>query len=349
MNTINSYHPANQDRTMGKKISVVIPIKEEEDNLGPLHQRLTEALSPLLDRSKPNPAGVTDYEIVIIDDGSRDRSYEILCAQAASDPRWKVVKLRRNFGQTPALRAGIDHATGDLIATMDGDLQNDPADIPMLLEKFAEGYDAVFGERANRQDAYLIRKFPSKIANWIIRKVTGSTTRDMGCTLRVLDGQIARDLPLYGEMHRFIPVLCQMQGARMIQVPVKHHARTAGVTKYNLTRTFRVVLDLITVKFLNSYLTRPMHFLGGLGMMFIVLGFASLIATLSMKTLGGIDMTGNPFLLLSMLLVLLGTQSIGLGILGEVLSRTYFESQGKRSYTVAQTLNLEAQPARKAA
>lgn len=345
MNALNQV----DGRKIGRKISVIIPIKEEEDNLGPLHQRLTEALSPLLDRNTPNPAGVTDYEVVIVDDGSQDRSYEILCGQAASDPRWKVVKLRRNYGQTPALKAGIDHATGDLIATMDGDLQNDPADIPVLLAKHAEGFDVVFGERAKRQDAYLVRKFPSQIANWIIRKVTGSNTRDMGCTLRVIDGQIARDLPLYGEMHRFIPVLCQMQGARMIQVPVRHHARTAGVTKYNLTRTFRVVLDLITVKFLNTYITRPMHFLGGLGLAFIVFGFLSLALTVGMKLFAGTDMTGNPFLLLSMLLVLLGTQSIGLGLLGEVLSRTYFESQGKRSYAVAQTLNLDGNSNRKAA
>ena len=332
-----------------RKISVVIPIKEEEENLGPLHERVTQALAPLLDRNRPNPAGVTDYEMVIVDDGSRDRSYEVLTRLAARDHRVKVVKLRRNYGQTPALRAGIDHATGDLIATMDGDLQNDPADLPLLLAKHAEGYDAVFGERANRQDGYWLRKFPSRIANWMIRWVTGSTTRDMGCTLRVLDGQLARDLPLYGELHRFIPVLCQLQGARMIQVPVRHHPRVAGVTKYNLTRTFRVVLDIITVKFLHNYLTRPMHFLGGIGLTFMVLGFFSLAATIGMKVLGGTDMTGNPFLMLSMLLVLIGAQSVGLGLLGEVLARTYFESQGKRSYALSATLNLEPPATRKAA
>jgi hypothetical protein len=261
----------------------------------------------------------------------------------------KVIRLRRNYGQTPALKAGIDYASGDLVATMDGDLQNDPADLPVLLGHLDEGHDAVFGERASRQDGLFLRKVPSLIANGLIRRVTGCTIRDMGCTIRVMRADVARELPLYGELHRFIPVLCQMHGARMIQVPVRHHARVAGVTKYNLTRTFRVVLDLITVQFLHTYLARPMHAMGMFGLGCIGLGMTSLAATVIMKWTSGIWMTGNPFLLLSALLVLIGTQSIGMGLLGEVLSRTYFESQGKRSYAVSEALNVDEAPSRRAA
>ncbi|MFN5329262.1 MAG: glycosyltransferase family 2 protein [Gemmataceae bacterium] len=333
--------------TQARKLSVIIPIKEEQDNLRPLHERLTAALEPLT-RPGASPS-LSDYEIVLVDDGSRDRSMEVLRDIAAADHRVKVIRLRRNYGQTPALKAGIDYASGDLVATMDGDLQNDPADLPVLLGHLDEGHDAVFGERASRQDGLFLRKVPSLIANGLIRRVTGCTIRDMGCTIRVMRADVARELPLYGELHRFIPVLCQMHGARMIQVPVRHHARVAGVTKYNLTRTFRVVLDLITVQFLHTYLARPMHAMGMFGLGCIGLGMTSLAATVIMKWTSGIWMTGNPFLLLSALLVLIGTQSIGMGLLGEVLSRTYFESQGKRSYAVSEALNVEEAPSRRAA
>ena len=330
-----------------RKLSVIIPIKEEQDNLRPLHERLTAALEPL---TKPGASpALGDYEIVLVDDGSRDRSMDVLRDIASADRRVKVVRLRRNYGQTPALKAGIDHATGDLIATMDGDLQNDPADLPVMLGQIDEGYDAVFGERARRQDDLFLRKVPSLIANGLIRRVTGCQIRDMGCTIRVMRADIARELPLYGELHRFIPVLVQMTGARMVQIPARHHARVAGVTKYNLTRTFRVVLDLITVQFLHTYLARPMHAMGMFGLACIGLGFCSLAATVVMKWTTGLWMTGNPFLLLSALFVLVGTQSIGLGLLGEVLSRTYFESQDKRSYSVSEALNIDQGASRRAA
>lgn len=318
---------------------MIIPVKEEQDNLRPLHERLTAALEPLTRPGASPP--LADYEIVLVDDGSRDRSMEVLRELASADSRVKVVRLRRNYGQTPALKAGIDHATGDLIATMDGDLQNDPADLPVMLLQIDEGHDAVFGERARRQDDLFLRKVPSLLANGLIRKVTGCSIRDMGCTIRVMRADIARELPLYGELHRFIPVLVQMTGARMVQIPARHHARVAGVTKYNLTRTFRVVLDLITVQFLHTYLARPMHAMGMFGLACMGLGFCSLAATIIMKWTTGLWMTGNPFLLLSALFVLIGTQSIGLGLLGEVLSRTYFESQGKRSYAVSEAINVE--------
>jgi glycosyltransferase involved in cell wall biosynthesis len=320
-------------------LSVVIPIKDELDNLTRLHDCLTEALRPL-------PLA---YEIVLVDDGSLDGSYALLERRAAADAHLKVVRLRRNFGQSAAMQAGIDHAAGDVIVTMDGDLQNDPADIPMLLAKLNEGYDAVFGLREKRQDDLFIRKLPSWAANWLIRKVTGSTIKDMGCTLRALRRDLAEQLHLYGEMHRFIPVLAVQAGAQVVQVAVRHHPRTAGKTKYNLTRTVRVLLDLITVKFMHSYLTRPMHVMGLAGLLSMGLGLASLVVTIAMKWASGQWMTGNPFLLCSALLEIIGVQFISMGLIGELVTRTYFESQGKKSYTVRSTLNLQPLTDRKQA
>jgi glycosyltransferase involved in cell wall biosynthesis len=320
-------------------LSVVVPIKDERDNILPLHERLGQSLDPLH----------RTYEIVLVDDGSIDGSYSEMERLAAGDRRVKVVRLRRNFGQSAALQAGIDHSSGAVIATLDGDLQNDPADLPMMLAHLDEGYDAVLGERAKRQDHFLIRKIPSYCGNWLIRKVTGVTIRDLGCTLRVMRRDLAECLPLYGEMHRFIPVLAQQAGARMIQVPVQHHPRVAGKTKYNVTKTFRVVLDLITVKFLHSYVTRPMHAMGLMGLISIGLGMLSLLATVVMKYTTGQWMTGNPFLLLSAMLVLIGVTFISQGLLGEMMSRTYFESQGKTAYNVRTTLNLEPREKRRAA
>jgi glycosyltransferase involved in cell wall biosynthesis len=320
-------------------LSVVIPIKDERDNLTPLHESLRQALDPL---------GLS-YEVIFVDDGSIDGSFAVLEGLARSDERVKVVRLRRNFGQSAALQAGIDWSRGEVLVTLDGDLQNDPADIPVLLAKLNEGYDAVLGLRANRQDHLLIRKVPSYLGNWLIRKVTGVRIKDMGCTLRAMRRDLAEALPLYGEMHRFVPVLAQQAGARLAQIPVRHHPRRAGKTKYNLSRTVRVVLDLMTVKFLHSYLTRPMHVMGLAGLISMGLGVVSLLVTVWMKSHFGTFMTGNPFLLLSALLELIGVQFISLGLIGEVLTRTYFESQGKPAYTVRTTLNLEQPERRKAA
>ncbi len=314
-------------------LSIVIPIKDERDNLKPLHERLTRSLAGL----------PQSYEILFVDDGSGDSSLTVLEEIARQDARVKVVCLRRNFGQSAALQAGIDHSTGAVLVTMDGDLQNDPADIPLLLDKLDEGYDAVLGQRAKRQDNFLIRTVPSLIANWIIRKVTGVPIKDMGCTLRAMRRDLAESLPLYGEMHRFVPVLAQQYGGKLAQIPVRHHPRTAGKTKYNITRTVRVLLDLITVKFLHSYLTRPMHVMGLAGLCCMGLGFLSLLLTIWMKSAYGTFMTGNPFLLLSALLELIGVQFITMGLIGEMMSRTYFESQGKKAYTVRCTLNLTSE------
>jgi glycosyltransferase involved in cell wall biosynthesis len=313
------------------KLSVIIPIKDEQDNLERLHERLHAVL---------DPAGL-DYEVVIVDDGSVDRSYPVLTALAEKDSRLKVVRLRRNFGQTAALRAGIDWSAGDVIVTMDGDLQNDPADIPRLVALLDDGYDAVLGQRVDRKDSYFVRKLPSNIGNWVIRRVTGVHIKDLGCTLRAMRRDLAEALPLYGEMHRFIPVLAEQYGARMVQVPVDHHPRIAGTTKYNITRTFRVMLDLLTVTFLHSYLTRPMHVMGMAGMISMVLGVMSLLATVYIKYTAGIFMTGNPLLHLGIMLEFFGVQFLSLGLIGEVLTRTYFESQKKTAYVVRETLNLK--------
>jgi glycosyltransferase involved in cell wall biosynthesis len=320
-------------------LSVIIPIKDESDNLAPLHERLCAALAPL---------GLA-YELVFVDDGSTDDSFAVLSRMAAADPCVKVVQFRRNYGQTPALQAGIDWSSGDVLVTMDGDLQNDPADIPVLLQHLAEGYDAVLGQRANRQDNLLIRKVPSLMGNWLIRKVTGVPIKDMGCTLRVMRRDLAESLPLYGEMHRFIPVLAQQHGARLLQVPVRHHPRTAGQTKYTLSRTFRVVLDLITVKFLYSYLTRPMHVMGSAGLISMGLGLLTLLAAVVIKLTYGTSLVRQPLLLLSVMLEVVGVQFISMGLLGELLTRTYFESQGKSPYAVRSTLNLESVGRRRAA
>jgi glycosyltransferase involved in cell wall biosynthesis len=328
-------------------LSVVVPVKDERDNLQPLYERVQAALAPLC-----GPGGrLHSYELLFVDDGSSDGSFAVLERLAAADRRVKVIRLRRNFGQTPALRAGIDWSTGDILVTMDGDLQNDPADIPNLLAKLDEGFDAVLGLRADRKDHFLIRTLPSRIGNWLIRKVTGVRIKDLGCTLRALRRELAEALPLYGEMHRFIPVLAQMHGAKLAQIAVRHHPRTAGKTKYNLTRAVRVPLDLITVKFLHSYLTRPMHVMGTAGLVSMSLGIVSLLATMWMKYISvpKVNMTGNPFLLLSVMLEILGVSMIQMGLLGEIQARTYFESQGKSAYVVRETLNLETPERRRAA
>jgi glycosyltransferase involved in cell wall biosynthesis len=321
-------------------LSIIIPIKDERDNLKRLHELLGQTLTGLR----------RSFEIIFVDDGSVDGSFSVLEELARKDSHVKAVRLRRNFGQSAALQAGIDWSSGDILITMDGDLQNDPADIPLLLDKLNEGYDAVLGQRAKRQDHFLVRKLPSLMGNWLIRKVTGSTIKDMGCTLRAMRRELAEGMSLYGEMHRFIPVLAQQYGGRLLQIPVRHHPRTAGKTKYNLTRTFRVILDLITVKFLHSYLTRPMHVMGLAGLISMGLGLVCFLVTAGMKyCFGGPFMTGNPLLLLSALLELVGVQFISLGLIGEVMSRTYFESQGKKSYAVRSTLNMDEENVRKAA
>lgn len=311
-------------------LSVVVPVKDERANVAPMAGRVRDALR----ESGP-------WELVFVDDGSTDGTFAELEAAAAADPRVKVVRLRRNFGQSAATQAGLDAAAGDIIVTMDGDLQNDPADIPRLVAKLAEGYDAVLGRRENRRDRFLLRKVPSLCANWLIRKVLGVPFKDFGCTLRAMRREAAGGLMLYGEMHRFITALVIQQGARVTQVPVRHHPRTAGKSKYTLTRTVRVLLDLMTVKFQGSYQTRPMHLFGLFGLGCLGLGFLGVAAAAVMKYTTGPGMTANPLFLLGAVAGLTGVQFVSLGLMGEVLARVYFESQGKRPYAVRESRNLD--------
>lgn len=315
------------------KISVVIPVFNERDNL----RRLYDAVCPVLD------ALTHEYELLFVDDGSDDGSYDEL-NQLAADERVKVVRFRRNFGQTAAMNAGLHLATGDVIVTMDADLQNDPHDIPLMLARLNEGYDLVHGWRKYRQDALMNRKIPSRIANWLISRVTGFPVHDLGCTLKVMRRDIAQDLQLYGEMHRFIPILAHWRGARCTEAVTRHHPRRFGKSKYGISRTTRVLLDLITVKYMTQYLASPMKLFGKIGLLSGAVGLIAGVTTIAMKLAGGIDMTGNPLLLLSVFAGFVGMQFLVLGMLGELGVRTYYESQNKQPYTVRELINFDLVP-----
>lgn len=313
-------------------ISVIVPILNEEENIPILHGEISEVMA----------AEILDYEIVFVDDGSTDGSVAVLEDLSKQDSRVRLVQLRRNFGQTAAMLAGLDAAAGDVLITLDGDLQNDPADIPQMLGKIAEGYDLVHGWRKNRQDKWLTRKLPSKIANWIISKVVGFPIHDLGCTLKVMRREIAEEIELYGEMHRFIPILAHQRGAKCIEVVTNHRARRFGVSKYGLSRTIRVILDLLTVKFLQDYMTSPMKLFGRLGFGCFAVGGVSLFVTIWMKWMSAVDMTGNPLLMLTVLSTMAGIQLLSLGILGEMNSRIYFAHQEKRPYTIRRKVGFSA-------
>lgn len=313
-------------------VSIVIPVYNEYDNIPLLHEQLDRVLAGLNRRA----------EVVIVDDGSTDGTFERLTRAAEADPRLRVVQLRRNFGQTAAMQAGIHFASGDVIVTMDGDLQNDPGDIQMLLEHIDAGYDLVHGWRKQRQDAWLNRRLPSQIANWLISRVTGFPIHDLGCTLKAIRREIAVELELYGEMHRFIPILAHARGARCVEVVTRHHAREHGQTKYGISRTLRVVLDLITVKYMLAYAASPMKLFGLIGLLCVFLSGIALLGTAAMKWLGHVDMTGNPLLLLTAFAMMAGIQFFSLGLLGEVNARIYFGSQQKQHYAVRALLNFEA-------
>lgn len=301
-------------------LSVVITIFNEEENIQPLLQATYSALSSL------------DYEVILVEDGSTDRTVAEVKKYANS--RTKLIVFNRNYGQTTALAAGIDHATGKYIATMDGDLQNDPSDLPNMLQKaIDEEWDVVAGRRANRKDGFVLRKIPSKIANWIIRNTTKVYLKDYGCTLRVYKAEIAQNMGLYGELHRFIPVLAKQQGARMTEVDVKHHPRIHGTSKYGLSRTFKVMADLILMLFFQKYFQRPIHLFGGLGLLSFLLGGAISLYLLVVKIMGE-DIWGRPIMILGFILILGGIQFITTGIIAEIIVRTYFESQDKKTYRI---------------
>jgi glycosyltransferase involved in cell wall biosynthesis len=306
-------------------LSVVIPIHNEEPSILPLYDRLTAVLESL---QKP-------YEIIAVDDASTDRSFDLLANLVETDSHLKVVRLRRNFGQTAALSAGFDEAQGSVIISLDGDLQHAPEDIPLLLAKIQEGYDIASGWRKDRVDNALTRKLPSRIANWLMAKASGIHLRDFGTTFKAYRAEVLKEINLYGELHRFIPALASFYGARIAEVPISNTPRAAGGSHYGLGRTFNVMFDILTIKFLLKYFTRPMHFFGRVGLLafgsgFLILGFL----TVNKLWGHGIMADHGPLMIAGGLLLLGGLMMFSTGLLGEVLMRTYFESQGRRIYAV---------------
>jgi glycosyltransferase involved in cell wall biosynthesis len=308
-------------------VSVVVPLYNEEDNVEILHEKLKKVLDNLGD----------EYEIIYVDDGSTDRTLSLLEDIQKKDRDVLVLSLRRNFGQTAAFAAGFDFARGGIVLTMDGDLQNDPNDIPRLLEMMKD-YDLVSGWRKNRKDTFLTRRLPSMIANWLISRVTGVRLHDYGCSLKAYRREVVKNLRLYGEMHRFIPAVASWYGVRIAEIQTTHHPRLRGKSKYGISRTIKVLLDLITVKFLQSFSTKPMQFFGPFGMIFGILGFGISLYLSIEKIFKGIDIGGRPLLLLGALLIIVGVQFVGLGLLGEMLVRVYHETQKKPIYAIKKIL-----------
>jgi len=307
------------------KLSVVVTVFNEEDNVIPLCEKEYEALEGI------------DYELILVDDGSTDNTVENV--RKVANSRTKLLVFNKNYGQSTAMTAGIDAAKGDYIVTMDGDLQNDPSDIPNMMAKLeSSGMDVVAGVRANRQDGFVLRKFPSKIANWLIRSLTDVRLSDYGCSLRIYRKDIAKNLGLYGELHRFIPVLAKLQGAKMTEVDVKHHSRIHGESKYGINRTFRVMADLILMIFFQKYFRRPMHLFGGFGILLFSSGMLVNVYLLIVKFGFGQDIWGRPLLILGAILLLGGIQFITMGIISELMMRTYFESQNKKTYRLKETV-----------
>ncbi len=305
-------------------VSVIVPMYNEESNVDLLCDQLRQALVCL-----PMP-----WEVIFIDDGSRDGTARLLAAQALRSPGFRVIQLRRNFGQTAAIMAGIDHARGDVIVPLDGDLQNDPADIARLIAKLEEGYDVVSGWRKDRKDASLKRVLPSRIANGLISRVSGVHLHDYGCTLKAYRRTMLTGFRLYGEMHRFVPIFARWQGARVVEMPVNHHPRRFGASKYGLERIFKVLLDLMVVKFLTQYETKPIYVFGGVGVLFVGIGALSSLYALWLKLVEGLSFILTPLPLISAFGFIAGLMCVLLGLLAEVLVRIYFESQGKTQYSI---------------
>ncbi len=309
--------------------SVVVPIFNEAENISSLYQETCQAM---------DTAGL-DFELILIDDGSQDHSFELAAQLAAEDSRVKAVRLRRNFGQTAAMAAGFNLASGEIIIPMDGDLQNDPRDIPQLLEKMDEGYDVVSGWRKKRKDPFH-RRLPSLFANWIISRMTGVGLHDYGCTLKAYRREILAEVNLYGELHRFVPALAHQVGARVAEIPVNHRPRQAGKSNYGIDRTLRVILDLMTVKFLLQYSTRPLQLFGKWAVGTFAASAVTGVSTLYMKFFQGLSMNRNPLLVLTAFLLFTSVQFIALGLLGELVTRTYHEAQGKPIYAIRDTINI---------
>lgn len=302
------------------ELSLVISVFNEEENIEPLIEQINSSLNGI------------EYEVIFINDGSTDNTEDEIKKHA--NERYKILSFYKNYGQTAAMAAGIDHARGTLIVTMDGDLQNDPNDIPVMMKELKEGmWDVMAGRRIRRKDSFIIRKLPSKIANWIIRKLTGVHVSDYGCSLKMFKADVAKNLGLYGELHRFIPVLAELQGARMTEIDVQHHPRIYGKTKYGLGRTFRVMSDILLMVFFQKYMQRPMHLFGTLGILTFGIGMILNLYLLYEKILGH-DIWGRPILILAITLTIGGIQLITSGLIAEVIMRTYYESQDKKTYRI---------------
>jgi glycosyltransferase involved in cell wall biosynthesis len=313
------------------EISVFLPVYNEEENVGPLNLKLADSLDKL---------GRT-YEIIYVDDGSTDDSLARLREIAAQDSRIRVIALRRNYGQTAAMSAGIDHARGQILIPMDADLQNDPADIGRLLEKLDEGYDVVSGWRKDRKDKWLTRRVPSTLANRLISKISGVRLHDYGCSLKAYRRDVLSHVKLYGEMHRFIPVYAGWAGARVTEIPVNHHARHAGKSKYGLSRTIKVVFDLITIKFMSNYLTKPLYLFGMAGLICLAISFLSFAFALYYRFVRDVHLNRMPLATLAMIMFAMGIQFIFMGLLAEMIVRTYHESQNKPTYLIRERINMD--------
>ena len=309
------------------QVSVVVPLLNEQDNIGPLYEQITQTLTD-----------VYDYEIIFVDDGSSDESFNVLANLQKEDARIVVIRFRKNFGQTAALSAGFTHARGKVIVAIDADLQNDPADIPKMIAKLDEGFDVVSGWRKKRHDNAITRLLPSKIANWLISTITGVKLHDYGCTLKAYRREVLEETKLYGEMHRFIPALASWSGARIAEMVVSHRPRTAGTAKYGLGRTLKVILDLITVKFLGSFSTKPIYIFGGLGLISGLGAIASGLVVIYQKFAYEFSMNRNPLLILTAVCILATIQFILMGLLAELLVRTYHESQNRPTYVIKEIL-----------
>ncbi|WP_025270424.1 glycosyltransferase family 2 protein [Hippea sp. KM1] len=309
-------------------ISVVVPVYNEKDNVGLLYEKIKDVMTK----------NGYDHEIIFVDDGSSDGTFDELKRIADKDKQFKVIRFRRNFGQTAAMAAGFDYAHGEIIVSLDGDLQNDPEDIPKLINKLNEGYDVVSGWRKKRQDEPK-RVFLSKVANRLISKITRVELHDYGCSLKAYRACVAKNLHMYGEMHRFIPALANIYGASIAEVEVNHHPRKFGKSKYNLSRTFRVIVDLILVYFMQKFMTRPIHFFGIVGFFMFFLGFLIDGYLAVQKIFFGVSLSNRPLLLLGVLLILTGINLIGIGIISEILTRIYYESQDKKIYNIRTILN----------
>jgi glycosyltransferase involved in cell wall biosynthesis len=310
-------------------LSVVIPVYNERENIPYLYENLNKVL----------PEIGKKYEVLLIDDGSTDGTFNELLKIHKLNSNYKIIKFRKNFGQTPAMSAGFDYANGEIIITLDADLQNDPQDIPLLIEKMNEGYDIVSGWRINRQDKTVSRKLPSKIANWLIAKLTGVRIHDYGCTLKAYSRDVVKNIELYGEMHRYIPAVASWMGISLAEVPVHHHGRKFGKSKYGISRTIRVILDIIILKYLLTYSQKPIQIFGGIGLFTGAVGGIITIYLIIMRLFFNVALSSRPLFTLSIFMIFIGVQLITMGILGELLMRTYHEASGKPTYAIKQIID----------